>query len=98
MTRRRPNPLSRITTRLSKTLAAKFMKLYNFVALSALLLSFGPAHAAGDPATGETKATACAACHGMDGNSANPEWPSLAGQHPGYLATVDRLLGTDLET
>lgn len=21
----------------------------------------------------------------MDGNSLNPEWPSLAGQHPGYL-------------
>ena len=27
----------------------------------------------------------CAACHGADGNSVNPEWPSLAGQHVGYL-------------
>ncbi len=31
------------------------------------------------------KAAACGACHGPDGNSVNPEWPSLAGQHPGYL-------------
>ena len=23
--------------------------------------------------------------HGVDGNSANPEWPKLAGQHAGYL-------------
>lgn len=29
--------------------------------------------------------TACAACHGMDGNSAIPANPSLAGQHPAYL-------------
>lgn len=42
--------------------------------------------AAGDAAAGKTKAAACAACHGADGNSANPEWPKLAGQHPSYLA------------
>lgn len=41
-------------------------------------------HAAGDPAAGETKAATCVACHGPDGNSLNPEWPKLAGQHPGY--------------
>lgn len=28
----------------------------------------------------------CAACHGPDGNSVNPEWPNLAGQHPKYIA------------
>jgi len=28
----------------------------------------------------------CAACHGPDGNSINPEWPNLAGQHPSYTA------------
>jgi cytochrome c553 len=27
----------------------------------------------------------CAACHGPDGNSVNPEWPNLAGQHPKYV-------------
>lgn len=39
----------------------------------------------GDAEAGKTKAAACAACHGADGNSANPEWPKLAGQHAGYL-------------
>jgi cytochrome c553 len=33
----------------------------------------------------KTKAATCGACHGPDGNSVNPEWPSLAGQHPGYI-------------
>lgn len=27
----------------------------------------------------------CAACHGADGNSVNPEWPNLAGQHSKYI-------------
>lgn len=28
----------------------------------------------------------CASCHGVDGNSPNPIWPSLAGQGAGYIA------------
>lgn len=44
------------------------------------------AHAAGNIQAGQTKAsTVCLACHGMDGNSVNPEWPSLAGQHEKYI-------------
>jgi cytochrome c553 len=39
----------------------------------------------GSVEAGQAKAAVCAACHGADGNSANPEWPSLAGQHPNYL-------------
>jgi cytochrome c553 len=31
------------------------------------------------------KAAVCAACHGPDGNSINPIWPNLAGQHATYL-------------
>ena len=31
----------------------------------------------------------CAACHGSDGNSVNPEWPNLAGQNAKYI--VDQL-------
>ncbi len=34
---------------------------------------------------GQAKSVTCAACHGMDGNSLNPEWPSIAGQHESYL-------------
>ena len=41
---------------------------------------------AGDPAAGEAKAVVCASCHGPAGNSVNPEWPKLAGQHAGYTA------------
>lgn len=38
----------------------------------------------GDPDAGAGKASTCAACHGMDGNSPAPEWPKLAGQHADY--------------
>lgn len=34
---------------------------------------------------GKTKAIRCGACHGADGNSVNPEWPSIAGQHAPYI-------------
>ncbi len=40
----------------------------------------------GDAAAGAAKSAVCSACHGADGNSFNPEWPSLAGQHAGYIA------------
>lgn len=39
----------------------------------------------GDAAAGATKAATCSACHGPNGNSANPDWPKLAGQSPKYL-------------
>ena len=39
----------------------------------------------GDAAAGATKAAACAACHGANGNGIiNPEWPKLAAQHSAY--------------
>ncbi len=41
---------------------------------------------AGDADAGKAKAAACEACHGLDGNSPNPIWPKLAGQHPHYIA------------
>ena len=40
---------------------------------------------AGDAAAGKKKSAVCAACHGIDGNSINPLWPNLAGQHAAYL-------------
>jgi cytochrome c553 len=49
------------------------------------------AHAATEKApvgyveAGKAKSASCVACHGVDGNSVNPEWPKLAGQHEGYL-------------
>ena len=46
-----------------------------------------PAFAAGDPEAGQARAVVCAACHGVDGNSINPEWPNLAGQGAAYMVT-----------
>jgi cytochrome c553 len=43
-----------------------------------------PASAA-DAEAGKRKAEACGACHGVDGNSASPEFPSLAAQPPLYV-------------
>jgi cytochrome c553 len=39
----------------------------------------------GDASAGQTKSAACAACHGMDGNSASAQFPKLAGQHASYI-------------
>ena len=41
--------------------------------------------AQGSASAGQGKAAVCAACHGTDGNSINPLWPSLAGQHAQYV-------------
>jgi cytochrome c553 len=60
----------------------------NWLAITVTLLVSGSvlqAHAAGDAAAGKEKAAQCASCHGADGNSVNPEFPKLAGQHEQYL-------------
>ncbi len=44
----------------------------------------GPA--AGDAKAGEGKAAACGACHGMDGNATDKQYPKLAGQNEAYIA------------
>ena len=44
-----------------------------------------PGAGAQDVAGGRTKAEACAACHGADGNSVAGEFPILAGQTARYL-------------
>jgi cytochrome c553 len=41
--------------------------------------------AKGSAEAGATKAAVCTACHGVNGNSTNPEWPVLAGQNAAYL-------------
>ena len=40
----------------------------------------------GSAEAGKSKSITCAACHGADGNSVNPLWPNLAGQHATYIA------------
>ncbi len=41
---------------------------------------------AGNAEAGATKSVVCQACHGANGNSVNPEWPSLAGIGADYIA------------
>jgi cytochrome c553 len=52
---------------------------------AALVFGFGTATAKGDAAVGKTKAAACEACHGADGNGIAPNYPALAGQYQDYL-------------
>lgn len=58
-------------------------------ALALAAFATSPAVAAdavkGSADAGATKAAVCTACHGVNGNSVNPEWPSLAGQNAAYL-------------
>jgi cytochrome c553 len=44
------------------------------------------AWSAGDAEKGAAKAAVCSACHGANGNSVNPEWPTLAGLGGDYIA------------
>ena len=60
-------------------------KFVVIAATCALLGSATAALAAGDAAAGKTKSVTCAACHNADGNSANPQYPKLAGQGADYL-------------
>jgi cytochrome c553 len=55
------------------------------VTISGVIASYS-ATAAGSTEAGATKAVTCQACHGANGNSANPEWPSLAGLGADYIA------------
>ncbi|MCS6946130.1 MAG: cytochrome c4 [Steroidobacteraceae bacterium] len=57
----------------------------------ALLCNSPIANAKGSAEAGAAKAGACIACHGLNGNSTNPEWPSLAGQNAVYIAEQLRL-------
>ena len=56
------------------------------VTLLALTMAVGAnTYAAGDAEAGQAKAATCVACHGVDGNSAVPTFPKLAGLGHKYL-------------
>jgi len=56
--------------------------------LTVALLSFIPAIAfsAGNAAAGKSKSVICHACHGETGQSVQPIYPNLGGQHQDYLS------------
>jgi len=52
----------------------------------------------GDAKAGQTKASACAACHGADGNSSDPQYPRIAGQSERYAAHQMALIASGQRT
>jgi len=52
----------------------------------------------GDAKAGQTKASACAACHGADGNSSDPQYPRIAGQSERYVAHQIALIASGQRT
>ena len=49
------------------------------------MVTANPALAGGDAKAGEKKAAACQACHAVDGNSTDPQFPRLNGQYADYI-------------
>jgi cytochrome c553 len=70
-----------------KSNAMKFVPTLLVAGLAAMLSSFASAQGAQAPAdAGQRIATqVCAACHGADGNSASPAYPSIAAQPSDYI-------------
>ncbi|MEK9593180.1 MAG: c-type cytochrome, partial [Luminiphilus sp.] len=62
-----------------------FQSLSKFSIALALVLAGNQAMAGGDAEAGQAKAATCVACHGVDGNSAVPTFPKLAGLGHKYL-------------
>ena len=64
------------------------MKRPILIIIALLICVATPIHSvvAGDAMAGKVKAQLCADCHGAGGNSVNSQFPSLAGQVPGYIA------------
>ncbi len=65
----------------------KNLMMFAFLAsfgINSLAMANEPAKA-GDASKGKALSATCAACHGADGNSVNPDWPKLAGQGAAYL-------------
>jgi cytochrome c553 len=64
------------------------MKL-KYLLLTSSMFAVAAVHAEplvdGSAEAGQARSVTCAACHGPDGNSVNPAWPSLAGQNAPYL-------------
>lgn len=63
------------------------MKHLIIAAVSGMALLLSTHGTAADLEAGKKKAAeVCAACHGPDGNSPNPAFPKLNGQHASYLS------------
>jgi len=70
-----------IESRFSLSLAAAFV----CAGLAFANTSVAAEAIVGSADAGASKAGVCTACHGVNGNSVNPEWPNLAGQNAAYV-------------
>jgi len=70
-----------IESRFSLSLAAAFI----CAGLAFANTSVAADSLVGSADAGANKAAVCTACHGVNGNSVNPEWPNIAGQNAAYL-------------
>ena len=61
----------------------KSNRVFSLLILSGVL--FSAASMAGDINAGKAKSALCAGCHGLNGISAAPNYPNLAGQKKNYL-------------
>jgi cytochrome c553 len=61
-------------------------KLISLAALLAFAGAAGSVLAEGNVAAGKARSAVCAGCHGVDGVSAAPNFPKLAGQDAQYIA------------
>lgn len=62
----------------------KLQRLAWSIVVGSVALS-SPVWGDGSAEEGQTKSTPCVACHGVNGNSSNPQWPNLAGQSQWYI-------------
>ena len=70
-----------IESRFSLSLAAAFV----CAGLAFAHTSVAADSLVGSADAGASKAAVCTACHGVNGNSVNPEWPNIAGQNAAYV-------------
>ncbi|MBL4743113.1 MAG: cytochrome c [Cycloclasticus sp.] len=60
-------------------------QLIKVISVTALIAASASVFAMGNIEAGKEKSTACAACHGANGVSASPMFPTIAGQHADYI-------------
>jgi cytochrome c553 len=75
---------------------------HRILATALLTLGFSAgvfaAEVRGDAAAGSSKSGVCTACHGVNGNSVNPEWPVIAGQNATYVSDQVARIKTGMRT
>jgi cytochrome c553 len=70
---------------LATTTSPRFGRILAALLVLSSLLAVAAEAQEGSVEAGKMKSATCAACHGVDGNSVTPDWPSLAGQHTSYM-------------